>query len=112
METVANKPNPAFRIALIAGALAVLGICVWAWIPVIVTWNEPGQDGFVAIPGVMSTLTILPLGLFGLVNALQNGRGQLKSAAFALIVCAALLAAVAGIEISGNIFEAQNAARS
>ena len=112
MDTIANKPNPAFRIALVVGALAVLGVWAWAWTPAVAAWNDPTDGGFTAIPGVMATFTLLPLGVFALFNALQNGRGQLKSAAIALIVCAGLLAAVAGIEIQGNILEAQYAAEA
>ena len=59
----------------------------------------------------MATFTLLPLGVFALFNALQNRPGQLKSAAIALFVCVGLLVAVAGIEIQGNILEAQYASQ-
>jgi hypothetical protein len=111
MDTTANRPSPAFRIALIAGSLAVLGIWAWSWTPAIAAWNDLSDGGFSAIPGVMATFTLLPLGVFALFNALQNRRGQLTSAAIALLVCVGLLAAVAGIEIQGNMLEAQYAAQ-
>ena len=111
MDTTANRSSPAFRLALIAGALAVLGIWAWAWTPAIAAWNDASDGGFSAIPGVMATFTLLPLGVFALFNALQNRPGQLKSAAIALFVCFGLLAAVAGIEISGRISEAQYASQ-
>lgn len=110
MDTIAHKPNQSLRILVVIGALAMLGVWAWAWTPAIEAWDNPSDGGFSAIPGVMATFTLLPLGLFALFNALQNGRGQLKSAVIALIAAVGLLAAVAGIEIQGNIIEAQYAA--
>jgi hypothetical protein len=110
MDTIAHKPNQGLRILVAVGAIAMLGVWAWAWTPAIEAWDNPSDGGFSAIPGVMATFTLLPLGLFALFNALQNGRGQVKSAVIALIVGTGLLAAVAAIEISGNIAEAQYAA--
>lgn len=112
MDTIARKPNQGLRILAVIGAMAVLGVWAWAWTPAVEAWNDPSDGGFSAIPGVMATFTLLPLGVFALFNALQNGRGQVKSALIALIVCAGLLAAVAGIELQGNILEAQYAAEA
>jgi hypothetical protein len=112
MDTIAHKPNPMFRTILIVAAIAVLGIWAWSWMPLVEAWNNPADGGFSAIPGVMATFTILPLAVFALFNALQNRPGELKSAAIALVVCFGLLAAVAGIEIHGNILEARDAANA
>jgi hypothetical protein len=112
METTAAKPSQAFRYALIAGAILVLGLWGWSWTPVVEAWDNPSDGGFSAIPAVMATFTLLPLAVFALFNALQNRRGQLTSAAIALVVCALLLAAVGGIELYGNYLEAQDAAKA
>ena len=111
MDTIAHKPNQGLRILVVVGAIAMLGVWAWAWMPAIEARNDLSDGGFSAIPGVMATFTLLPLGVFALFNALQNRPGQLKSASIALIVCVVLVAAVAAIEIQGNIFEAQNAAQ-
>ena len=112
MDTIAHKPNPMFRAILIVLAIAMLGVWAWAWMPAVEAWNDPSDGGFSAIPGVMATFTILPLAVFGLFNALQNRPGQLTSAAIALFVGLGLIAAVAGIEIYGNILEARDAAQA
>lgn len=111
MDTIADKPNPKFRTVLIAASLAVLGLWVLAWVPVIAAWNDPSEDGFVIIPGVLGTFTLLPLGVFALFNAVRGGVRDLKDARTALIVVAVLMAIVGGIEIYGNILEAQYAAQ-
>jgi hypothetical protein len=112
MDTIAKKPNQTLRAILIVGAIATLGIWAWAWTPVIEAWNNPADGGFSAIPGVMATFTILPLGVFALFNALRGRTGDLKDARIALIVVAIALALAFGIEIYGNILEAQDAART
>ncbi len=112
MDTIAQKPSQTLRAILVVAALAVLGVWAWAWTPAIAAWNNPSDGGFSAIPGVMATFTILPLAVFALFNALQNRPGQLGTAAIALVACAGLIAAVAGIEIQGNILEAQYASQA
>jgi hypothetical protein len=112
MDTVAKKPNQTLRIVLVAAAIAVLGIWAWSWTPAIEAWNDMSDGGFSAIPGVMATFTLLPLGLYALFLSLRGRAGDLKDARTTLIVVAVGLALVAGIEIYGNILEARDAANA
>jgi hypothetical protein len=112
MDTIAQKPNQMFRTILVAGAIVVLGIWAWAWTPAVAAWNDPSDGGFSAIPGVMATFTILPLGVFALFKALRGHKDDLKESRIALIVIAIGLGLVFGIELYGNILEAQAAAQA
>jgi hypothetical protein len=112
MDTTADKPNQTLRAILVIAAIATLGIWAWAWTPAIEAWNDPSDGGFSAIPGVMATFTLLPLGVYALFKALRGRAGDLKEARTTLIVVAVGLAIVFGIEQYGNILEAQYAAKA
>jgi hypothetical protein len=112
MDTIARKPNQTLRAVLVAAAVAVLGIWAWAWMPVVEAWNDPSDGGFSAIPAVLATFTLLPLGTFALFKALRGRKDDLKEARIALIVVAIGLALIGGIEFYGNILEARDAANA
>lgn len=112
MDTVAHKPNQVLRAILVIGAIATLGIWAWTWTPVVEAWDDPSEDGFVAIPAVMATFTLLPLGIYALFKSLRGTSGDLKEARITLIVIVIGLAAVLGIELYGNILEAQYATQA
>ena len=111
MNTIAAKPNQTFRTILVIAALATLGLWAWAWTPVIDAWDNPADGGFSAIPAVLATFTLLPLGVFALFKSLRGRVGDLQDALIALIVVAVGLSLLLGIEVYGNILEAQDAAR-
>ena len=98
MDTIAHKPNQTLRTILVVGAIAVLGIWAWTWMPVAQAWNDPSDGGFSAIPAVMATFTLLPLGTFALFKALRGGTDDLKEARITLIVVAIGLALFFGID--------------
>ena len=112
MDTIAHKPNQTLRAILVIAAITVLGIWAWAWMPVVEAWNDPSDGGFSAIPAVLATFTLLPLGTFALFKALRGHRDDLKEARITLIVVAIGLAVIFGIEQYGNIFEAQYASQA
>ena len=111
MDITTGRPNPTLSIVLAIAALFVLGVWAWAWTPAIAAWDNPRDGGFSVIPGVMATVTILPLGVVGLFNALGGKPGQMRTAMLVLGIAVGLVALVGGIELHGNVLEAQDAAR-
>ena len=64
------------------------------------------DGGFSAIPAVLATFTLLPLGVFALFNALRGRVGDLKDARVALIVVAIGLSLILGIEFYDDLLKA------
>lgn len=111
MDTIAQKPNQLLRAVLVAAAIVTLGIWAWAWTPAVEAWNDPSDGGFSAIPGVMATFTILPLGVFALFKSLRGRTDDMKEARITLIVVAIGLALVLGIEFYDDVLEVWGAAK-
>jgi hypothetical protein len=74
------------RLRVLFAAIAAIMLALWGWhlVPAIQNWNNPNEDGFSLIPGSLTTITLLPLGLFALIGAI-SGRG--KHVANARLAC-------------------------
>jgi hypothetical protein len=80
------------RPALIAGAVAVLGVWGLSATPLIESLKNPYADGFDAIPFFYASLTLLPLGLSVLAGAMSRRDSSRERARQHLLICVALLA--------------------
>ncbi len=88
---------PAGRILQVVAAIVCFALWGWSLVPVVVSWNVPGSDGFQAIPFVLATFSVLPASIgFLLAGNAATGPGSrrriaLTLAAFAFAVLALIV---------------------
>jgi drug/metabolite transporter (DMT)-like permease len=87
--------SPRLRSMFGIGALIMLGLWAWSFVPPIQNWGNPNEDGFSYAPLFYTTFICLPLGLFLLFGAIA-GRGRSVRRARVALFMAAVMSFIVG----------------
>jgi hypothetical protein len=100
--------SPRLRRMFAVGAVIMLGLWAWSFVPPIENWGNPNEDGFSYGPLFYATIICLPLGIFLLIGAI-TGRGRsVRRARIAFILAMPIILIVVAFLIVQHIADNNN----
>ncbi len=102
-STTEITASPRLRAMFAVGAVIMLALWGWSFVPPIEKWGNPNEDGFSYAPLFYTTIFCLPLGVFLLVGAIAGHGRYVRRARIAFFIAAVITLLVAAFLVVQHI---------